>query len=187
MAQTDRMEDAACPCTDGMFPARPQRRRFLFAAGAAATLSGAGNLSAARAAPTVPPDPTRVPGRATGEDGGYGSRSGFETARRIPGPVPNSLTTWTFTPLAEQLGNLTASGLHYERHHAGIPAINPERHNLMVHGLVERPMRFSMADLKRLPLVTRRHFIECSGNTGGAYQGLPLKTVQVSHGLLSTS
>ncbi len=187
MAETDRSEDPSCPCTNGMFTARPQRRRFLFAAGAA-TLAGAKTVSAAtNAAPTVPPDPTRVPGRGTGEDGGYGSRSGFETARRVLGPVPNSLTTWTFTPLAEQVGNLTASGLHYERHHAGIPAIDPARHGLMVHGLVERPLRFSMADLKRLPLVTRRHFIECSGNTGGAYQRLSLKTVQVSHGLLSTS
>jgi len=101
--------------------------------------------------------------------------------------VPNSQTTWTFTPLAEQIGNLTASGLHYERHHAGIPAIDPDRHSLMVHGLVDQPKRFSMADLKRLPRVSRRHFIECSGNTGGGYQELPLKTVQVSHGLLSTS
>ena len=53
--------------------------------------------------------------------------------------------------------------------------------------MVQTPKRFSMADLQRLPRVTRRHFIECSGNTSGAYQNLPLKTVQVSHGLLSTS
>ena len=57
----------------------------------------------------------------------------------------------------------------------------------MLHGLVDTPKRFSMADLKRLPRVSRTHFIECSGNTNGGYQKLPLKSVQVSHGLLSTS
>jgi sulfane dehydrogenase subunit SoxC len=174
--------EAACDCKEGMFP---QRRRFLFGAGTIAAMAGA--LARARAAPNVPADATRVPGRATGADGGYGVRSPFETAHRILGPVPNSQTTWTFTPLADQIGNLTASGLHYERHHAGIPSIDPQRHSLMVHGLVNQPKRFTMADLQRFPPVSKRHFIECSGNTGGAYQNLPMKTVQVSHGLLSTS
>jgi sulfane dehydrogenase subunit SoxC len=168
-----------------MFPGGGARRRFLFGTGATAAAALA--QRAARATPNVPADPTREQGRATGADGGYGTRSAFETAHRILGPVPNSQTTWTFTPLAEQIGNITASGLHYERHHAGIPAIDPSRHSLIVHGLVDQPKRFSMADLKRLPRVTKRHFIECSGNSGGAYQGLPMKTVQISHGLLSTS
>jgi sulfane dehydrogenase subunit SoxC len=176
MGQRRTDEDTPCACQDGLFPAR---RRFLFGAGAATAL--------AHSTFAAPPDPTKVQGRPTGTDGGYGSRSAFETAHRVLGPVPNSQTTWTFTPLAEQIGNLTASGLHYERHHAGIPAIDPQRHSLIVHGLVSQAKRFTMADLKRLPRVSRRHFIECSGNTGGAYQGLPLKSVQVSHGLLSTS
>ena len=170
-----------CPCRDGMFPDGAFGRRFLFGAGTAAA------LAARRAVAADVPDSTRVPGRATGKDGGYGTRSSYETARRILGPYPNDLTTWTFTPLAEQFGTLTASSLHYERHHSGIPTIDPARHALMVHGLVATPKRFTMADLQRLPRVSRTHFIECSGNTGGAYQGLPLKTVQVSHGLLSTS
>jgi len=182
LAEREIGNKAACDCKMGMFP---PRRRFLFGAGTAAALGGA--LPRARATPSLPADPTRVQGRATGADGGYGARSPFETAHRILGPVPNSQTTWTFTPLADQIGNLTASGLHYERHHAGIPSIDPQRHSLVVHGLVDAPKRFSMADLKRFPPVSKRHFIECSGNTGGAYQNLPLKTVQVSHGLLSTS
>jgi sulfane dehydrogenase subunit SoxC len=165
-----------------MFPTGASRRRFLFAAGTAATLP-----MAAVATEAAPSDPTKTPGREIGQDGGYGIRARFETERRAIGPYPNPLTTWSFTPLASQLGNLTASGLHYERHHSGIPDIDPERHDLVVHGMVETAKRFSMADLKRLPRVSRRHFIECSGNTGGAYQKLPLKTVQVSHGLLSTS
>jgi sulfane dehydrogenase subunit SoxC len=171
-----------CPCQDGMFPGTGIGRRFLFGAGAAAA---ALTPQIGRAAP--PPDSTRVPGRPTGTDGGYGSRSPYETAHRVLGPVPNDLTTWTFTPLADQFGTITASSLHYERHHSGIPTIDPARHTLMVHGMVDTPKKFTLADLRRLPRVSRTHFIECSGNTGGAYQNLPLKTVQVSHGLLSTS
>ncbi len=190
MSHSGHNEDAACECKDGMFnvreqPGREDRRRFLFGAGAGAAAAFAAGRARAEAA--VPADPTREPGRATGTDGGYGSRSAFETAHRVLGPVPNDLTTWTFTPLADQIGNITASSLHFERHHAGIPAIDPARHSLAVHGLVDQPKRFSMVDLKRLPRVTRRHFIECSGNTNVGYKNVPIKSVQVSHGLLSTS
>jgi sulfane dehydrogenase subunit SoxC len=169
-----------CPCRDGML-AGAIGRRFLFGASAASAL--APRLAEAAEAP----DSTRMPGRSTGADGGYGTRSAYEKDRRILGPYPNDLTTWTFTPLAAQMGALTASSLHYERHHSGIPSIDPARHALLVHGMVDTPKRFTMADLKRLPRTSRTHFIECSGNTGGAYQNLPQKTVQVSHGLLSTS
>jgi sulfane dehydrogenase subunit SoxC len=185
MTSEPREEREPCPCQDGMF-ASAIGRRLLFGAGAAAAALAPLRGNAAEM-PNVPPDPRLVPGRPTGADGGYGSRSPFETARRILGPVPNDLTTWTFTPLASQLGNITPSGLHYERHHSGIPSIDPSRHTLLVHGMVQTPKRFTMPDLARLPRITRKYFIECSGNTGGAYQKLPLKTVQISHGLLSTS
>ena len=189
--------DPASPCTcrDGMFPGG--RRRFLFAAGSAAALApvslARGAATAGRVVPPgapghdVPDDPARSLGRPTGEDGGYGMRSQFEDAVRVLGPNPNPYTTWTFTPLANQIGNLTPSGLHYERHHAGIPTIDPSRHDLVVHGLVDMAKRFTMADLRRLPAVSRRHFIECSGNTGLGYKGLAADSVQRSHGLLSTS
>jgi sulfane dehydrogenase subunit SoxC len=60
------------------------------------------------------------------------------------------------------LGNLTASGLHFERHHGGIPTIDPSRHTLVVHGMVGTAKKFSMTDLKRFPSVIRKYFIECS-------------------------
>jgi sulfane dehydrogenase subunit SoxC len=44
-----------------------------------------------------------------------------------------------------------------------------------------------VSELKNLPSVTRRHFIECSGNTLGEWSKPTGKTVQVTHGLLSTS
>ena len=91
------------------------------------------------------------------------------------------------TPLDKMLGNLTASGLHFERHHGGIPTIDPAKHSLIVHGMVDTAKKFSMADIKRFPSVTRKHFIECSGNGLTEWNKPTLKTVQGTHGLLSTS
>ncbi|WP_111388541.1 sulfite dehydrogenase, partial [Rhodoplanes serenus] len=132
-------------------------------------------------------DPTKEQGRPVAGDGGYGSRSQFETEVRWRYPTPNENTSWSMTPLDHMLGNLTPSGLHFERHHGGIPTIDPNRHLLFVHGLVDGPRKFTMADLKRFPSVTRRHFIECSGNGLTEWNKPTLKTVQGTHGLLSTS
>ncbi len=180
-----------------MFPRRSlSRRGLLFAAGSSAGAAAIVAPARVLAAPATPPgavhydvavDPTREQGRPLGVDGGYGSRSQFETALRLPAPNPNPGTSWSFTPLADLVGNLTPSGLHYERHHAGVPTIDPASHSLVVHGLVATPKRFGMADIKRMPSVTRRHFIECSGNTGSEWAGPKARNVQASHGLLSTS
>jgi sulfane dehydrogenase subunit SoxC len=178
-----------------MFATRgADRRRFLFAAGSgvAAALS-TGRALADDGAPAgarrfdVPDDPTKEQGRPVAADGGYGSRSQFEKAVRVRYPTPNENTSWSLTPLAALVGNITPSGLHFERHHGGIPTIDPDRHSLVVHGLVGTPKRFSMDDLKRLPSVTRKHFIECSGNGLTEWKKPTLKTVQGTHGLLSTS
>ena len=187
--------DEGCPCREGMFSQADQsRRRLLLAAGSSiAALPLLGYSASAASAPAgavhydVAPDPAKAQGRPTGEDGGYGTRSQFESAARQLAPNPNPYASWSYTPLAATLGNLTPSGLHYERHHNGIPTIDPARHSLAVHGLVKQAKRFSMAELRRMPAVTRRHFIECSGNTGSEYNGAIAPTVQRSHGLLSTS
>jgi len=199
LAARQAAEPTDCPCRDGMFPSEPpDRRRFLFAAGSSVGAAAAAFLgSAAQAADGKPPagavlfdvaaDPTREQGRPVAADGGYGSRSQFETEARWRFPTANQNTSWSMTPLDRTLGNLTPSGLHFERHHGGIPTIDPARHSLTVHGMVERPVKFSMADLKRFPSVTRKHFIECSGNGLTEWNKPTLKTVQGTHGLLSTS
>lgn len=127
--------------------------------------------------------------RALGEPavGGYGSRSRFATEERAAVAAPNAWAAVSLTPLADMLGNITPSSLHFERHHSGVPEIDPARHMLFVHGKVVRPLRFSMGDLKRFPSVTRRYFIECSGNSSTEWRGPSQKTVQFTHGLLSTS
>lgn len=143
-------------------------------------LRGAVNYAEAR-------DPTKQPGRPLFADGGYGTRSQFETEARIKAENPNDLSSWTFSPLATQQGVITPSGLHFERHHGGIPTIDPEKHSLIVHGLVAKPMRFSMADIKQMPSVVRRCFIECSGNSMSEWRQQSARNVQLSHGLISTS
>ena len=193
-----KSEQSECDCRDGMFPTRvpTNRRAFLFAAGsttgAAAAAALSGTAFAQQAPPgakhfDVPADPTREQGRAVAADGGYGSRSQFETEVRVRFPTANEYTSWSFTPLDKMVGNLTASGLHFERHHGGIPTIDPAKHLLVVHGMVDSPKKFTIADLKRLPSVTRKHFIECSGNGLTEWNKPTLKTVQGTHGLLSTS
>jgi sulfane dehydrogenase subunit SoxC len=191
-------EESECECRDGMFPSRAptSRRTFLFAAGSTTGAAAAAALSGAALAQPAPPgaqhfdppaDPTKEQGRAVAADGGYGSRSQFETEVRVRFPTANEYTSWSFTPLDKMLGNLTASGLHFERHHGGIPTIDPAKHLLVVHGMVNTPKKFTMADLKRFPSVTRKHFIECSGNGLTEWNKPTLKTVQGTHGLLSTS
>jgi sulfane dehydrogenase subunit SoxC len=119
---------------------------------------------AAAPRPASPVDPTKATGGATTA---VGSRSPFETPARTPTgeTVGNSLT-----PLQELTGTVTPSDLHFERHHAGVPTIDPDRHVLMLHGLVDRPIAYSLDDIHRFPQVTRTHFIECSGNGRAAYR-----------------
>lgn len=68
------------------------------------------------------------------------------------------------TPLQDLFGIITPSGLHYEVHHSGVPEIDPHHHEVMIHGLVERPFSFTMEDFHRLPSVSRIHFLEFAGN-----------------------
>jgi sulfane dehydrogenase subunit SoxC len=89
--------------------------------------------------------------------------------------------------LQDICGIITPSALHFERHHAGVPQIDPRAHELLIHGLVERPLVFTMKHLRRFPSVSQIRFIECAGNTGGDHAGSPGIDPQRSHGLLSCS
>ena len=99
----------------------------------------------------------------------------------------NPTRTASFTPLQASYGTITPSGVHCERHHAGIPNIDPARHRLIIHGMVNRPIKYSLADLKRCPTVSRTYFLECSGTTGSEIMKAREPTVQRTHGLVSTS
>jgi sulfane dehydrogenase subunit SoxC len=116
----------------------------------------------------------------------YGVPSPFEhdVVRRPRAKTRTMTAASSCTPLQDLHGIITPNGLHFERHHAGVPAIDPDAHRLLVHGLVERPLTFTMNDLMRFPSVSRLHFLECSGNS--FWTGTTAKsTVQETHGLLS--
>jgi sulfane dehydrogenase subunit SoxC len=119
----------------------------------------------------------------------YGERSRFVTSVRLfPPPFnpnPFGLTEHLYTPLQDSIGIITPASLHYTMGHAPfyVPDINPEQHRLMIHGMVDRPLLLSLAELKRFPSVTRVHYIECNGN-----KPMPqFKTVQRASGLTSCS
>src|SRR5690349_5961510 len=155
------------------------RRAWL--AGAAGVL-GAQVLPQAPSTPAVPPDPTKLPGAPLSP---LGQRSPFERPRRIPMGSGQGIS---LTPLQDLCGIVTPADLHFERHHAGVPALDRQRYKLLIHGMVERPLVFDLAALKRFPAVSHLHFLECSGNGGVSYQGIrPNVSPQLVDGLTSTS
>jgi sulfane dehydrogenase subunit SoxC len=120
----------------------------------------------------------------------YGERSHHVKSIRVPvtgrmSPDMYGLTFHVNTPLQDQFGIITPSSLFYVATHRGsyVPDIDPAQHRLLIHGLVDRPLIFTMDELKRLPAVNRIHFIECQGNRANASH----KTVQDSHGLTSNA
>jgi sulfane dehydrogenase subunit SoxC len=116
----------------------------------------------------------------------YGQPSPHEAAvQRIQfAGTPTDTAAASLTPLQNLHGIITPSGLVFERHHAGVPDIVPDRHRLLLHGMVKRPLVFTMDELARFPSVSRLHFLECSGNTLTEWKK-PAATVQHTHGLLS--
>ena len=120
----------------------------------------------------------------------YGKPSDFEK-RVIRGPganqdAPGNGVSWT--PLEALEGTITPSGLHFERHHNGVPTIDPEQHRLMIHGLVDRPLVFSPESLSRYPMRSRFLFVECGGNSNAGWNKVAVqRTAGTIHGLISGS
>jgi sulfane dehydrogenase subunit SoxC len=107
-----------------------------------------------------------------------GARAPTENPRRLPIPTSSR------TPLQDLHGTITPSDLHYERHHGGVAVVDPATYRLTVHGMVDRPLIFTLQDLKRFPAVTRTCFLECAGNYNGQREEL---TPQEICGLTSQS
>jgi sulfane dehydrogenase subunit SoxC len=136
-----------------------------------------GNAATAQA-PSAPSDPSKVRGRPSRA---LGQRAPSEKPQRQPRGVTSS-----GTPHQDLYGTITPADLHFERHHGGVPEIDPAAYSLLIHGMVERPTVFTLADLKRFPAVSRVHFLECSGNFGGRTPASDLTPQQIA-GLTSTS
>src|SRR5580658_5226313 len=163
---------------------KPNRRGFL----RKATLAG---LAAGSGIPGVAQEFTNTSkpkGYMSEEQIAYGERSRFVTSKRLSvmarhSPDEYGLMFHVGTPLQDSVGFITPSSLFYLATHRGayIPDIDPKEHRLMIHGMVDRPLIFTMDDIKRLPRVSRVHMIECLGNRASAAN----TTVQQTHGLTS--
>lgn len=161
------------------------RRALLRGASGAAALT---LMAAVPAGATVRPEGSRAPGAPMSA---YGTPSVREShVKRVgiysqPGTTGSGVSR---TPLELLNGTITPNGLFFERHHAGVPDIEPDRHSLLLHGLVHRPMQFNMAALTRYPMTSRIHFLECSGNSGILVSPKPVPlTCGEIHGLVSAS
>jgi len=155
---------------------KSSRRRMLRAGASLALLAG-------RKVAAAEDEPRRL-GTPLGP---YGERSPYEKAVRWTRDSKTPETGSSFTPLQDSVGILTPSSLHYERHHGGIPDIDPGKHRLLIHGMVDRPLSFSVAEIRRLPSVSSIQFLECGGNSGAEWSAPGGADVQHSHGLLSGS
>jgi sulfane dehydrogenase subunit SoxC len=158
-------------------------------AGLGAAVAG---LSGRRAAAAPEGPASLVPPSMTTQGAGvdehpYGVPSRFESGvvRKVRVPPPFPTAAYSLTPWQDLHGIVTPNGLHYERHHGGVPDIDPATHRLMIHGLVERPLVLTMDEILRMPSVSRIHFLECSGNSQGWTGEAPASSVQDTHGLMS--
>ncbi|OFW44665.1 MAG: sulfite dehydrogenase [Acidobacteria bacterium RIFCSPLOWO2_12_FULL_60_22] len=155
------------------------RRRFLKEGAALAGLA-VGAVRSARGQTLG----SEIPAARAKDLRAYGEPSRFEKAARAD----------LLTPLQDTLGIITPAALHFEviRYRSGPPDIDPRQHRLLIHGLVDRPLIFTVEELKRLPSVSRIHFVECAGNSSPIEVVTVLgrrksETVQQVHGLTACS
>ncbi len=162
------------------------RRMFLMAGTAVAASVASTALPDSAAAEALPVEPwMKLPGSGFV---GYGQPSKYEekvarTWNTAPGTTGAGAAR---TPHHLLNGMITPNGVHFERSHSGIPDINPDTHRLVIHGLVKRPLIFTLEALARYPMESRIAFIECGGNGQLLYQKEPAPVgVQAIHGLVS--
>ena len=190
---TDRSKtDQGIPITFG-------RRRFLTGAVAGGiTLAGAAAATAQekKAPAAIKSNPKNQPpnvpswSKVLGDSvaaNPYGKPSKYEkhvVRRDVEWLTASRESSVNFTPLHELDGIITPNGLCFERHHGGAAEINPLDHRLMIHGLVDKPLMFTMDDIKRFPRVNRIYFLECAANSGMEWRGAQLNGCQFTHGMV---
>ena len=175
---SENAADAPAPAANGLL----DRRLFL-----------AGGMASAAALPALA-DPRRnvaawqkVPGQ-TFTNYGRPAVAERHVVRWISANAMAAGNGISWTPLHELDGSITPNGLHYERHHNGIPEIDPEKHELTVSGAVERPLAFSLSALLRYPRTSQTCFIECGGNSNAGWRLKPVQNpAGFIHGLVSCS
>jgi sulfane dehydrogenase subunit SoxC len=164
------------------------RRAFLRGGAALAAAMTGYTVTKTAAAEPLADDPwSLVPGAVTRP---YEQRSRFEekVARTLGNPKGEPRTQSARTPLHLLNGTITPPGQHFVIAQSGAPDIDPERHRLLIHGLVKRPLIFRLDALARYPMVSRMTFIECGGNGTPLFSPQPIQAnLQALHGLVSCS
>src|SRR2546426_9767901 len=150
------------------------RRAFLRGGAAlAAAMTGYTLARSAAAAPLADDPWSRAPGTNVPA---YGVPSRFEknVARTLSNPNGEPRTQHARTPHHLLHGTSTPNGLHFIISHAGDADIDPDKHRLVIHGLVKRPLLFTLDALARYPMVARMTFVECGGNNAPLFSQGPI-------------
>jgi sulfane dehydrogenase subunit SoxC len=162
-------------------------RRALLRGGAmfAGALGSGASLTSAAAEPLTEPEWSLYPGEVTLP---LQKPSRFEAVvvRTLSNPKGEPRTQHARTPLQMLNGTITPNSLHFTILHSGIPDIDPAQHRFVIHGMVKQPLEFTVDALLRYPMVTRKHFVECGGNSAPMFSPEPIQApLQALHGLVS--
>jgi sulfane dehydrogenase subunit SoxC len=170
------------------------RRRQLIKTGMAVTGGIGASLAGVSKANSAAPDPLITDiqdwNRYLGDGVDarpYGIPSKYETEavrRDVAWLTADPKSSVNFTPLHKLDGIITPNGLCFERHHGGVADIEPSAHRLMINGLVDTPLVFTMEDLMRFPRENHLYFLECAANTGMEWRGAQLNGCQFTHGMV---
>jgi sulfane dehydrogenase subunit SoxC len=162
-------------------------RRALLQSGVmfAGALGSGASLTSAAAEPLTEPEWSLYPGNVTPV---LQTPSKFEkdVVRTLSNPKGDARTQHARAPLQKLNGTVTPNALHFTINHSGIPDIDPDKHVLVIHGMVREPLEFTIDALMRYPMVTRKHFVECGGNSAPMFSPEPIQApLQALHGLVS--
>jgi len=163
------------------------RRAFLRGGGAAMAAALSGYALTAKGEPFKNDSWSLQAGSAVPA---YEKRSRFEdkVARTLSNPNNEPRNSHARTPHQQLNGTVTPNGLHFVILHSGVPDIDPDKHRLVIHGLVKQPLEFSLDTLARYPMVSRMGFVECGGNSAPMFSPQPMQaSVQALHGLASNA
>ena len=146
-----------------MGPKKPNRRNFL-KGGAVAAAAGAVQITTGQ---------TPVAETESLKDLiAYGERSHYVTSIREPvdaRPSPDQfgLTFHVLSPLQDSVGIITPSSLHFIGTHRGsiVPDIDPKEYRLLIHGMVDRPLEFTLEELEAVPFHIPRSFYRVPGES----------------------
>lgn len=167
---------------------KPSRRAFLRGAAAAGGATAIGTSVAAQGDPAITQLKPWSQFLGEGVDASpYGMPSKFEAHVRrqdVPWLTADPISSINFTPLHEMDGIITPNGLCFERHHGGVAEVDPAEHRIMINGLVDRELVFTMEDLMRFPRENHVYFLECAANSGMEWRGAQLNGSQYTHGMI---